>query len=273
MTLPAYAMGQLNFAEMYERFLVAPLFRPWAELLLDRAQPRPGERVLDLACGTGIVARLARERLQGRGTITGVDLSAQMLAVAQSLDPQVTWREGSALALPFADGETFDLILCQQGLQFFPDKPAAAREMRRVLAPGGRIAIASWCPLAQAPLFRELHRAGEALLGPVLDQRFSYGDAQVLEQLLKDAGFREVRVEPQVTQTTRLPDGVHFARMNAMALVGMGTLPPNTSNERRAELLDQVAKAGEACLPAFADPEAAGGVVFETRSLLATARA
>jgi len=102
MTLPSYAMNQANFAEMYERWIVGPLFRPWAQMTLEEVDLSPGDRVLDIACGTGIVARVAKERLGGAGYVVGVDLSPEMLAVARAVASDIDWREcnASALSLP-----------------------------------------------------------------------------------------------------------------------------------------------------------------------------
>ena len=136
MALPAYANNQQTFPAMYEQWLVGPLFRPFAEVLLDRLDPRAGERVLDVACGTGIVARLARERVGAGGAVVGVDVSPAMLDVARSVGPSITWREGSAIDLPLSDGEVFDVITCQQGLQFFPGSPQGRR--RDAASPGCR---------------------------------------------------------------------------------------------------------------------------------------
>lgn len=276
MTQPAYAMNQPNFAEMYERLLVGPLFRPWAEVLLDHVGIASGERVLDLACGTGIVARLANQRLRKTGHVVGIDLSEQMLAVGRSIDPGIEWREGNAMALPFGEAadETFDVVLCQQGLQFFPDKAAAAREMRRVLkkaAPGGRLAVAVWRGLEEIPFFLALHRVAERHLGPVADARYGYGDAMTLERLLADAGFREVKVE-KMTRTIRFDDGMVFVRMNAMALVGMGTAPATTSDEKRAQLVAAIVKDSAEVLPAYADGEKGQGIAFAISANVATAR-
>lgn len=274
MTQPAYAMNQSNFAEMYERELVRPLFQPWAEVLLDRAELTSGDRVLDLACGTGIVARLANQRLQKTGRVVGLDLSPQMLAVGRGIDPSIDWREGNALALPFGDAETFDVVLCQQGLQFFPDKAAAASEMRRVLkktAPGGRLAVAVWRGLEEIPFFLALHRVAERHLGPVADARYRYGDASQLEQLLIDTGFRAVRVE-SLSRTIRFADALSFVRMNAMALVGMGTAPATTSDEKRAQLVAAIVKDSVEVLPAYADAETGRGIVFAISANVATAR-
>src|ERR1700734_3933000 len=110
-------------AELFERYLVPAITAKWAEDLMDRAQPRGGEAILDIACGTGIVARLAAKRM-GRGLVTGLDLNAGMLNVARSAPTEgaaIIWIEGSALVLPFPE-ESFDLVVCQQGFQFFPDQ-------------------------------------------------------------------------------------------------------------------------------------------------------
>ena len=124
----------------------------WAEDLVRRAQLRTGELVLDVACGTGVVARLAATKVRP-GQVTGLDLNAGMLAVARSLPNEgapISWTEGSALDMKFPSGR-FDVVLCQQGLQFFPDQPAALREMRRVLREGGRAALSVYSPIEQTP--------------------------------------------------------------------------------------------------------------------------
>src|SRR5436309_1061779 len=125
-------------AEMYERGLVPAIFAPWATILIEQAALQPGDRVLDVACGTGVVARLAALQVGSTGQNIGLDNNTGMLAVARSLPPipgvSLEWQEGNALAMPFADA-SFDVLLCQQGLQFFPDRSAALCEMHRVLVP------------------------------------------------------------------------------------------------------------------------------------------
>jgi SAM-dependent methyltransferase len=117
-------------AEIYKRHMVPAIFGPWAEDLVACAAPQPGERVLDVACGTGVVARLVAQRVGPAGQVVGLDLNPGMLTVARALPPSqgamIAWREGNASAIPLADA-AFDLVLCQQGLQFFPDRPAALR--------------------------------------------------------------------------------------------------------------------------------------------------
>lgn len=268
MSLPAYAMSQVSFPRMYEETLVGPLFRPWAETLLDLARVAAGDRVLDVACGTGIVARLARQRIGNEGRVVGVDASAPMLAVAAEIAPEVEWREGDAASLPLGDDDRFDVVVCQQGLQFFADKAAAVREMRRVLASGGRLVIATWRPVEENPLFRDLHRIGERRLGPIVDHRHSMGDGGEIAALLRDAGFEDVRVETKAG-TTRFADGRVFVRMNAMALVGMSGAAASMDENERAEALETIVGESAGILPAYDD---GGELAFEMRSNVATAR-
>ena len=134
-------------AELYECYVARYILGPWAPLLVDSAHVGVGERVLDIACGTGVVARAAAERVGAAGRVVGVDLNPGMIAVARSLPAPVgasiEWVERNALDLRLQEA-TMDVALCQQGLQFFPDKALAMREMRRVLAGGGRLALSVW---------------------------------------------------------------------------------------------------------------------------------
>lgn len=268
MSLPAYAMNQASFPEMYERWLVEPLFRPWVDALLEHASLAPGRRVLDLACGTGIVARVAKERLGDDGFVVGVDLSPQMLDVARRIAPGVEWREGNAVALPFGEQERFDVVLCQQGLQFFPDGAAAVTEMRRVLAPGGRLAVSTWRPLEETPFFLALHHVAERRLGTIADRRFALGDAKRLEALLTAAGFEDVRVET-MTRIVRFPEPMIFVRMNAMALVGMASSSKTLGEEERLRLVGDITDESAAVLGPWTDGD---GVAFEIGTNVATAR-
>ncbi|HET6532358.1 MAG TPA: methyltransferase domain-containing protein [Actinoplanes sp.] len=160
----------------YERYLVPVLFAPLAEAVLAAAGPLPGRRVLDAACGTGIVARGAAATA---AETTGLDKSPTMLGLAARLDSRVRWVPGDAAALPFAD-HSFDVAFCQQGLQFATDPAAALRELRRVLAPGGRLALALWCDISRSP--------GFAALATVLDQHGGPGDLMRAPFQLSDPG-------------------------------------------------------------------------------------
>jgi ubiquinone/menaquinone biosynthesis C-methylase UbiE len=268
MTLPSYAMNQVSFPEMYERWLVGPLFRPWAEMALDELELSSGDRVLDIACGTGIVARVARERLGGAGYTVGVDVSADMLAVARAVEPAIDWRQGNAGELPLRSGETFDVVVCQQGLQFFPDKPAAAAQMRRALTKGGRLAIATWRPDDEIPFFRELRRVAERHLGAIADQRYSFGEAAPLEALLRDAGFHEVRSRI-VSRTIHFGEGVPFLHLNTMALVGMSSSAKELGDQERKRVVEAIVSGSAPVLQPYT---IGSGLAFELSTNLATAK-
>lgn len=208
------AARSLGFAETYERRLVPAIFAPWAEELLERARPiGAADRVLDLGCGTGIVARSLRARLGGGASITGLDANADMIAIARAVAPELDWREGNAVALPFEDA-SFELVTCQQMLQFVPDPAAALREIRRVLAPGGRLVAATWRARHEQALHDLLGQIAERHLGSANEKRFLLGDAALVRSLLEEAGFLDIRVEV-VERTERHVDFPY--RLNALA--------------------------------------------------------
>jgi ubiquinone/menaquinone biosynthesis C-methylase UbiE len=230
-------MNGLSFPEIYERWLVGPLFRPWAEVILDELGVVAGDRVLDVACGTGIVARVAMERVGDAGQVVGVDSNPQMLMVARDVNGRIDWREGNAVSLPLNRGEEFDVVVCQQGLQFIPDKPAAVRQMRDALAPEGRVGVATWRPVEEIPLIRELHGVVEKRLGPIIDNRHRLGDASLLETLLREAGIQHLHVKTMSLRVS-FEDGEIFVRLNAMALVGMSAAGKQLTVEERGRVAD-----------------------------------
>lgn len=258
-----------SFAEVYERELVGPLFRPWVETLLQLIRLAPGDRLLDVACGTGVVARAARERLGDDARVVAVDLSPLMIAHARALAPEIDFREGSADALPIRDDERFDVVTCQQGLQFFADRPKAAAEFRRALEPCGRIAIATWRPVAELPLIAELQAIGERHVGAIHDARHAYGETAPLEELLVAAGFSDVRVTTH-TRTIRFADAMAFPRLNAMAIVGMSAAGKSMSDEQRAQAAAAIAADSAGVMSRYAD---GAGIAFELGTNIATARA
>lgn len=191
-----------NVPEGYDAHLVAPVFEPMAEVLLDAVDPQRGERVLDVACGPGTVARAAARRVGERGRVTGCDISGDMLAIARAKPPEaeaapIDYVEAPADALPFADA-SFDAVICQQALQFFPDKVAALTEMHRMLARGGRAGLLVFQPPDGALLFTTLRdvaaRAG--VIDPNAFPRgpFEYGTAEDLRRDFAAAGFEDVTV-------------------------------------------------------------------------------
>jgi ubiquinone/menaquinone biosynthesis C-methylase UbiE len=265
MSLP---FAHLSFPEIYEQELVGPLFRPFAEAVLDDLQIGGSERVLDIACGTGIVARLAKERMGGNGTVVGVDLALPMIAVARRLAPDVDWREGDATALPLRADEQFDVVICQQGFQFVPDKAAAAREMRRALAPGGRVAVSTWRSDEELPVLRELRRVAERHLGPIRDSRHAFGEPEGVEALLREAGFREIRSNT-VARTIRFSNGPVFVRLNAMAMAGMSAAAKDMAPQDRERVVDEIVRDSAEVVRQNSDQS---GFAYEIRTNVATAR-
>ena len=205
-----------NAAERYENHLVPTLFDPWAKDIIRRAVLEPGERVLDIACGTGVVARHAANLIGDSGGVTGIDLNDGMLEMARTqaekIGAKVEWRQGDAEELPFADG-SFDVALCQQGLQFFPDKVAALREMHRILKSGGRLVVSVVRSLEHNPLMDTQIEPLKHYLGDeaanVQRAVCSLGDADELRRLHADAGFQDIDIQV-VSLTIRHDDVTKF---------------------------------------------------------------
>lgn len=200
-------------AANYERFFVPAIGAPLATNLIHRAALRRDERVLDVACGTGVVARLASQQVGPSGTVAGVDVNPGMLAVARTAalpDHPVEWHEASAEEMPFPDA-SFDVVLCQMGLQFMPDKHAALREMWRVLSGGGRLLLNVPGPTPR--LFSTMeetlaHHIGVEAAGFV-NHVFSLHDTAEIQALVGGAGFHEVSVQSE-NKSLRLPAPEEF---------------------------------------------------------------
>ncbi len=186
--------------EAYENVWVPALMGKCAEELVACVRVRDVDRVLDIGCGTGVVAReVARQKGFGNDVV-GVDINEAMLESAKRFADQhgiseVEWRRADASSLPF-DEAAFDVVLCQQGLQFMPDRPTAMAEMARVLAPSGRLAVSVW---------RTISPAGFALCDAIdryfgdgttaaWHMAFSLGDREELRSLASDAGLKNARV-------------------------------------------------------------------------------
>jgi len=234
-----------NPAETYEQYFVPAMFLPWATILLRHAALQSGERVLDVACGTGIVARQAAPLAGPGGQVVAVDMNPAMLGVARALPAPsgatITWQEGNAMALPFPDG-AFDVVLCQHGLQFVPDRAGAVREMRRVLAPGGRALVIVLQALARHPVFealmesvaRHLSLPVSAVMTP-----FALCDADELRTLFTGAGFKKVDILPEST-TVRFPEPERFVPLAVISSAAAVPAFAQLEAPARAALLETV---------------------------------
>jgi SAM-dependent methyltransferase len=176
-------------AELYETKFVPAIFADWAPHLVAAAGVSPGQRVLDVACGTGVAARAAADV---GATVVGLDLNEAMLAVARRLRPDVEWRQGDAAELPFADN-SFDTVLCQSALMFFPDPAAALREMARVSTPEGTVAVQVYSSLNAQPGYGPFVEVAARHAGPdavnLLSTYWVHGDVDELTSLFKSSGL------------------------------------------------------------------------------------
>jgi SAM-dependent methyltransferase len=222
-----------NAAEIYDRQLAPAMFAPWAPVLLDTARVQPGERAIDIACGTGVVTRLAATRVGRHGRIVGLDINAAMLAVARSHADAadaapIEWLEADAQATLLPDA-SFDVALCQQGLQQFPDPLTALREVRRILVDEGRIALCVWSRIEGCPGMLALVEALERHVGAAAANNrrapFALGDAAAVRALLEGAGFGQIQLHTLV-ETARFPSPEAFveAQLAATPLSTLGTL-------------------------------------------------
>jgi len=209
--------------ELYQRYLVPAVTAIWAADLAGRAGLRAGERVLDVACGTGVVARAAAGHTGPAGRVAGLDINPGMLAVARSLpgraEPGIGWLQASVLALPMADA-SWDVVLCQLGLQFFPDRPAALAEIRRVLVPGGRTGLSVYGAIEHNPAALALAQALDRHLGPGASQtkraEHALADPALLHGLAREAGFRGISIATE-TKLIRYPSAADYVRIQLIA--------------------------------------------------------
>jgi len=255
-------------AELYERYVVRYILGPWAPSLVDAARVAPGERVLDVACGTGIVARIAAQRVGPTGRVVALDLNPGMIRVAQSLPAPVgapiEWLVGSALDLRLEDAG-FDAVLCQQGLQFFPDKALALREMRRVLGRGGRLALSVWNNVGfyNGAVAEALAR----FVGNESADRFCVSRQtparEELEHLAREAGFSEVAVRVERINV-HLPSLDQFT-LHHLAATPIAPLLAAAAAETREKLGTSVAQQ----LQRYADGD---GVTYPEETHVLTAQ-
>lgn len=253
-------------AELYERYAVPYILGPWAPLLVDAASVSSGDRVLDVACGTGVVARLAARRAGRSGRTTGADLNPAMIAVARTSPSEapIEWLERNAMDLGLPD-TGFDVVLCQQGLQFFPDKALSLREMHRVLDAGGRLALSVW---NSASIYNgAVGKALGELIGPEIAARFCASrnapSGEEIRRLVVDAGFRDVHV-----RVARLD--VHLPAPDRFVLCHLASTPVAPAlAEADAEVRRRIGASVLEQLKRHADGD---GVTYPEETHLVTAR-
>jgi ubiquinone/menaquinone biosynthesis C-methylase UbiE len=259
-------------AELYQRHLVPTVTAGWAARLVDRVGLRRGESVLDVACGTG-VARVAAARVGRTGRVAGVDINAAMLGVARSLPAgpgaRIGWVQGSVASLPCAEA-SHDVVLCQLGLQFVPDRPAALAQMCRVLRPGGRLGVSVYGPIEHNPAAFALAQALDRELGPDASMtkraEHALADAALLRRLAGEAGFQRITIVTE-TRTVRFASVSDYVRIQLTATPLARLLPhrPEQPGQQLAEVL--IADVAAALQPY----QTAGGLAFpqETHILAA----
>jgi SAM-dependent methyltransferase len=187
-------------AEIYDQYFVPALFQQWGNTVAEMARVGPGDSVLDVACGTGAFACAALERVGSRGSVTGLDVNPDMLSVARRKSARIDWREGRAESLPFLDA-SFDAVGSQFGMMFFEDRPAALREMMRVLKPGRRMAVAVCGAVEDSPGYALLADLLQRLFGQRVADAFRapfiLGDEAQLRSICAEAGLAKAQVEPR----------------------------------------------------------------------------
>ena len=252
--------------EIYEMVFVPAMMGEWAPRVMALANPQPGERVLDVACGTGALTRAVAKSIGPNGRVVGLDLSSEMLAVGCkiTLDPSsaapIEWREGDVSAIPI-ENETFDIVFCNFGLMFFPDRVAALKEMRRVLKPNGRLALAVWGSISKCPGQMAMKESWERHFtdhAGLFDAQHSLSDPETVLLLLQEAGFKDISVQP-VMGVVRLASPGHLARSYG-AMAGI-----QADETTRTEVIDDIS----AALQSYAGAE---GLEYPIEAILASAR-
>lgn len=255
---------QILAAEAYEALHVPALFQQWAGRVLDAIQIEPGHRVLDVACGTGVLAREAASRVGSSGFVAGLDAATGMLAVAEQLAPTLEWRHGVADSLPYPD-HAFDAVVSQFGLMFFPDRHRALREMLRVLAPAGQLAVAVWdtlenstAYLLEVAMLERLagQRAADALRAP-----FVLGDRNELVALFEKAGVRSINI-------TTINGTARFPSIRIMVEADLRGWLPVMGVELEEQLIQRILEEAENVLQEYVSQE--GQVVFDSPAHIIT---
>lgn len=250
----------------YEALFVPALFAPWTRHVLGRAAVQRGAHVLDVACGSGVLARAALERASPSGRVVGLDPAPGMIIAAQEVEPGIEWVLGGAENLPFED-TVFDSVVSQFGMMFFQNRPKAVREMHRVMKPGGALAIAIWNSVDQNPAYRDVASVLETHVSKdaadAVRVPFSLGDAAQVAEMLSQAGFTDVAFETKLEQA-EFPDTRTMVEAELRGWLPLFDI--HLSDEKIAEVLQQ----SDATLSKYVSPS--GTAKFSTSAYIVTAR-
>jgi SAM-dependent methyltransferase len=255
---------QIDAAKGYDSLLVPSLFGQWVTKVADAANIQPGQRVLDVACGTGVLSREVASRVTPSGYVAGLDPNPGMLAVAEELTPEIDWKRGVAESLPFPD-ESFDTVVSQFGLMFFSDRHQAVREMLRVLSPGGRMVVAVWDSLTNIPAYAASVALLDQLAGrqaaDALSAPFVLGDRQTLTTLFADAGASSIDI-------TTHPGTARFPSISVMMEADLRGWLPVMGVVLTEEKIGQILDKAEDVLGSYVTSE--GMVAFESPAHIVT---
>jgi SAM-dependent methyltransferase len=243
--------AQVDAARAYEALFVPALFEQWARRVVDAAVVQPHHKVLDVACGTGVLAREIHSRMGPSGLVTALDPNPGMLAVASEIAPAVQWQQGVAESLPYPD-QSFDAVVSQFGLMFFADRQAAVREMLRVLRPNGRLVVAVWDALETMPAYATvvdlLQRFGGQAAADALRAPFVLGDRVGLAALFREAGAASTNIDTHAG-TARFPS------IRIMVEADLRGWLPVVGVFLTEEQIDRILQEADRALAAYADPE------------------
>lgn len=258
-----------NSAEAYEKYLVPVIFAPGARELIQFSGLKPGDKILDLACGTGIVARIAHQCMDAQGSIKGLDINESMLEVAKdtskTLSPPIAWYQGDATHLPFEEN-SLDIVFCQQALQFFPDRSQVLQEILRMLKPGGKAAVSVLRSLEKNPGYKILaglldrHVGKEA--GTMMRSPFPPWEKDRLLNEFTQEGFKNLRLRISIG-SVRYPSPEEFLKQEAASSPLSGPL-----SEINPEVKDQLVSELTQALRDYIDDE---GIVFPAETYLVLA--
>jgi SAM-dependent methyltransferase len=256
---------QIDAAKTYESLFVPALFGQWATKVADAAKIQTGQRVLDVACGTGVLSREMALRVAPTGHVTGLDPLPGMLAVGKELAPTINWKQGAAEELPFPD-ESFDKVVSQFGLMFFTDPQQAIREMLRVLIPGGRMVVAVWDSLTNIPAYEAdvqlLERIAGTRAADALRAPYVLGDRLTLTNLFADAGASPIDI-------TTHSGTAQFPSIAVMVEADLRGWLPVMGVELTEEQIGHIMQEAEDVLGSWVTAE--GQMVFDSPAHLITA--